>query len=232
MKVIESSRICLECSRKNCFINKYCSDEWKAFFTKNKTTYKVKPGEKIFTKGEPVKGIYSVYSGYIKIFDFDDKTERIVELVTKENILGYRAFGSSFNFNTVSAEALSECEITFYSADILKLAIEANNELTFFIIDLLTTKLRKAEIRNKNFQNLNAKEKIICSINDVISIFGLEGECLKFTPKRKDIAALAGTTYETVVRVLGELDKQQYIRIEGKKILILNRGFFSDNSVD
>ena len=96
----------------------------------------------------------------------------------------------------------------------------------------LTTKLRKAEIRNRNFQNLNAKEKIICSINDVISIFGLEGECLKFTPKRKDIAALAGTTYETVVRVLGELDKQQYIKIEGKKILILNRGFFSDNSVD
>ena len=233
MKAIESKRNCSDCSRKGCFINKYSSKEWKAFFTKNKTTYKVKPGEKIFTKGEAIKGIYTVYSGYIKVFDFDDKTERIVDLVTKENILGYRALGGSFDSYSVSAEALSECEITFFSFNILRLAIESNKELALYIIDLLARKLRKAEIRNKNFQKLNAKERIICSLNDIINTFGLKGDnetCLKFTPKRKDIAALAGTTYETVVRILGELDKQKYIRIEGKKILILDRSFFSEHS--
>ena len=229
MKIIESDRICLECSRKGCFINKYSSDGWKSILTKNKTTYKIKAGERIFTKGETSKGIYTVYSGFIKVFDFDGKIERIVDLVTNEDILGYRSLGSSFNSYSVSAEALSDCEITFFSDNMLKLALESNKDLVLFIIDLLTRKLRKAEIRGKDFQKLTAKGKVICSLNDIINTFGLEGECLKFTPKRKDIAALAGTTYETVVRVLSELDKQKSIKIEGKKIKIIDKQFFSEN---
>jgi len=230
MKVIESSRVCSGCSRKGCFINKYSSDGWKSILTNNKTTYKVKAGERIFSQGEASKGIYTVYSGFIKVFDFDGKSERIVDLVTDENILGYRSLGNSFDTYSVSAEALSDCEITFFSNDILKLAIESNNELAFFIIDLLTRKLRKAEIRGKDFQKLTAKEKVICSLNDTIKTFGLDGECLKFTPKRKDLAALAGTTYETVVRVLSDLDKQKSIKIDGKKIKIIDRQFFSENT--
>jgi len=234
MKLIESKRNCTNCIRKECFINKYYSDDWKAFFTKNKTTFIVKPGEKIFSKGEQVKGIYTIYSGYIKVFDFDDKTERIVDLATKGDILGSRALGKNSKEYTVSAEALSECEITFFSVDILRLAMESNKDLVFFIIDILTKKLRKAEILNRDFQKLTAREKIICSINEIINVFGIDedtGTYLNFTPKRKDLAAHAGTTYETVVRVLSDLDKEQLIKIDGKKILILNRQFFSENSL-
>jgi len=230
MKVVESSRICSKCIRKGCFINKYSSDGWKNILTRNKTTYRVKAGERIFSQGEASKGIYTVYSGFIKVFDFDGKSERIVDLVTEENILGYRSLGNSFNTYSVSAEALSDCEITFFSKDILELAMESNKELAFFIIDLLTRKLRKAEIRGKDFQKLTAKEKVICSLNDTIKTFGFDGECLRFTPKRKDLAALAGTTYETVVRVLSELDKQGKIRIDGKKIKIIDNQFFSENT--
>ena len=230
MKIIESGRICSGCIRKGCFINKYSSDGWKNILTRNKTTFRVKAGERIFSQGEESKGIYTVYSGFIKVFDFDGKTERIVDLVGEENILGYRALGSSFDTYSVSAEALSVCEITFFSNEILNLAMESNKELAFFIIDLLTRKLRKAEIRGKDFQKLTAKEKVICSINDIIKTFGLDGECLRFTPKRKDLAALAGTTYETVVRVLSDLDKQKSIKIDGKKIKIIDSQFFSENA--
>ncbi len=235
MKAVESKRNCSYCIMKKCFINKYCSKEWRSFFNKNKTTFKVKAGERIFTKGEPIKGVYTVYSGFIKVFDFDDKTERIVDLITNENILGYRGLAKKATLYSVSAEALSDCEITLFSIETLRLAVESNRELAFFIIDMLINKLRRAEIRNKNFQKLTAKEKIICSLNEIINVFGFKEEnttCLKFTPKRKDIAALAGTTYETVVRVLSKLDKQQYIKIEGKKILILDKVFFKKNTLD
>lgn len=229
MELIESSRICTDCSRKGCFINKYCSDGWKSILTKNKVSYLVKAGERIFTEGESSKGIYTVYSGFIKVFDFDGKTERIVDLASKEDIVGYRSLGSSFKSYSVSAEALSDSEITFFSDDILKLALESNKELSFFIIDLLAQKLRKAEVRSKEFQKLTAKEKIICSLNDVIKTFGMEGDYLSYTPTRKDIAAMASTTYETVVRVLGDLDKEQNIKIDGKQIKIRNPKFFSEN---
>jgi len=57
----------------------------------------------------------------------------------------------------------------------------------------------------------------------IVDSFGFEKQdetLLSFTPSRKDIASLAGTTYETVIRVLGELEKENIIRLEGKSIRI------------
>jgi CRP-like cAMP-binding protein len=233
MKIIESGRKCNNCSRKNCFINKCCSEEWKSFLTEHKTTYLFERGEKIFAKGQQAKGVYTVFSGYIKISDIDDKSERIVDLVTRGHILGHRALGESVNVYSVTAESLSESEITFFSADIFRLAIESNKKLAHFIIDLLTKKLRSVEIRYRNFQKMHAKEKIICSLNDIIETFGTEEQDetrLKFSLARKDIAGLAVTTYETVIRILGDLDKSNYIKIDGKEIKILDRNYFAENA--
>ena len=233
MKIIESGRKCTNCSRKNCFINSYCSDEWKSFLTEHKTTYLVEPGEKIFSKGEHAKGVYTVFSGFIKVSDFDDKSERIVDLVTQEHILGYRALGESVNVYSVTAESLSESEITFFPADIFRMAVESNKELARFIINLLASKLRRSEIRYKNFQKMHAKEKLICSLHDIIETFGMDKKDetrLNFSLSRKDIASLAATTYETVVRILGDLDKQKYIKLVGKEIRILDQAYFADNA--
>ena len=233
MRIIESGRKCTNCTRKNCFINNYCSEEWKSFLTEHKTTYLVESGEKIFSKGQHVKGVYTVFSGFIKVSDFDDKSERIVDLVTKEHILGYRALGESVIVYSVTAESLSESEITFFPADIFRMAVESNKELARFIINLLAMKLRRAEIRYKNFQKMHARDKLICSLNDIIDTFGLKKKDetrLNFSLSRKDIAGLSATTYETVVRILGDLDKQNYIQIDGKEIKILDREYFAENA--
>jgi len=45
---------------------------------------------------------------------------------------------------------------------------------------------------------------------------------LSYTLSRKDYASKAGTTYETVIRVLSDLNKEKIISIEGKSIRILS----------
>ncbi len=233
MKIIDSGRKCNNCSRKNCFINKYCSEEWKVFLTKHKTTHLLEPGDKIFSKGQQAKGFYTVFSGYIKVYDSDGKSERIVDLVKKEQILGYRALGESVDVYSVTAESLSESEITFFSANIFQLAVESNKDLARYIINLLAGKLRRAEIRFRNFQKMNAREKLICSINDIIETYGTDKQDetrLNFSLTRKDIAGLAAITYETVIRGLGDLDKQNYIKIDGKEIRIIEKDYFVENA--
>ena len=231
-KFVESEkakRACANCERISCFINRYCSIEWKTLLTKNKTTYSIPAGVEIFTKGQEVNGIYSVYSGYIKVFETDEKSERIVDLVTGGQILGYRGLWSSKTKYSVSAKTLSECEITFFPLEIFKLAIKSNTDLTFFLIDLLASKLKKIESQSKNFPKMQAREKIIYAINNIIDVFGFDRKDkkrLKFTLQRKDIANLAGTTYETVIRVLSELDKQKLIELNGKSIRILETEYF------
>ncbi len=231
MVKIKSARNCITCQRGECFINKHSSEDWKSFFTKNKVTYKVLAGEKIFSKGDKVQGAYTVYSGYIKVYDSLGKSEQIVDLISKEQILGLRSLSSATEEYLVTAEALSDCEITFFTADILRLAIESNKKLAFYIIDLLTSKLRKSEKMRQYFQKVSAKDKVISALRDIILIFGttaVDDTVLNFSPSRKDIAALACTTYETVIRVLSDLDKLGVLQIIGKEFKILDKAFFLD----
>lgn len=236
-RVVESEkakRSCGNCNRKNCFINKYCSVEWKTLLTKDKTTFIIGPGQEIFSKGQTVNGIYSVYSGYIKVYEPDEKSERIVDLVTGGHILGYRGLGSSKSTYSVSAKTLSECEITFFPLELFNLAIISNTNLTFFLINLLADKLKKTENRSKNFPKMQARDKIIYALNNIIEVFGfdlLDKNRLSFTLTRKDISNIAGTTYETVIRVLSELDKQKLIEIDGKSIRILEKEYFEEEKM-
>ena len=225
----KAKRACSNCERRNCFVNRYCSLEWKTLLTKSKSTFIVPAGEEIFSKGQEVNGIYSVYSGYIKVFEPDETAERIVDLITGGQVLGYRGLGSTKLSYSVSAKTLSECEITFFPLDIFNMAIKSNADLTFFIIDLLSDKLKKIETRSKNFPKMQAREKIVYALNKTIEAFGFDKtdtKRLSFTLSRKDIANIAGITYETVIRVLSELDKQGLIELDGKSIRILKMDYF------
>lgn len=222
-------RNCDLCGKTDCFINKYCSFRWKKLLTGYKETYRTKAGELIFTKGDEAKGIYCVYTGYIKVFDFDDEKERIVDLIAGGHILGYREIGTRNTTYSVSARALSDCEITYFPFDVFNLAIEANSKLLFYLLDLFTEKLHIVEKRLRNFQHLQVKEKIVFALVDMIKTFGFDkkdSERLNFTLSRKDIADLAGTTYESVIRVLSDLDKQKIIKLDGKEIRITDKLFF------
>ena len=227
--VLPKKRSCETCDNRHCIVSKFCSAEWRVFLTKHKTTYLIPAGEEIFSKGSLVEGIYCVYSGYIKVYEFDNRSERILDLIKGGEILGYQGLSSKLSKYTVSAKALSETEITFFPMDIFRLAIEANKQLAFFLIDLLTFKLNIVEYRSNSFNKIQAKDKIKFAIADMITSFGFENNDennLKFTLSRKDIASLAGTTYETVIRGLSELDKQKHIKLEGKSIRILNLQHF------
>jgi CRP-like cAMP-binding protein len=229
--VLPKKRSCDTCDNRHCIVSRFCSEDWRTFLSKHKTTYRIPAGEEIFSKGNLVEGIYCVYSGYIKVFEFDGRSERIVDLIKGGEILGYRGLSSKLNNYTVSAKALSESEITFFPMDIFRLAIEANKQLAFFLIDILSSKINNIEYRSNNCTNIQAIDKIRWAIADMITSFGFKNNDknnLKFTLSRKDIASLAGTTYETVIRSLGELDKQNQIKLEGKSIRILNLEHFID----
>ncbi len=227
--ILPKKRSCDTCDNRHCIVSKFCSQEWRVFLTKHKTTHLILAGEEIFTKGNNVEGIYFVYSGYIKVYEFNDRLERIVDLVKGGEILGYRGLSSKSTKYTVSAKALSDSEITFFPMEVFRLAIDANKQLAFFLIDLLTSKLNAIEYRSNNCTNFPAKDKVKLAISDMITSFGFDKNDhnnLNFTLSRKDIAGLAGTTYETVIRSLRELDKQKHIKLEGKSIRILNLKHF------
>lgn len=218
-------RKCETCTHYNCFINRYCSEEWKPIITFNKTTAEYPPGATIFSAGEPVTGIYEVYSGNIKIVSsYGNGKERMINFATKEHILGYQGLGEDKTY-PVTAITLEKSEVTFIPIDIFNKAIKANPEMSLYLMKFFADQLKESEMRMKLFSIMPALEKIAFALLTIVNSFGFDKQdetMLRYTPSRKDIASLSGTNYETVIRVLAEFEKTKVIRLEGKLIRILN----------
>jgi len=217
-----AKRLCETCKHYNCFINKYCSDEWKPIITLNKTTTDYPTGATIFSEGEPVKGIYEIYHGKIKVVSSFGNKERILCLLKQEQMLGFNGLGGNMIY-PVTAITLVPSQVTFIPIDIFYKAVKANPGMALFLMGYYADQLRASNSRLKMYSITSAKGKVSSALLTIVDSFGFEKQddtLLSFTPSRKDIASLAGTTYETVIRVLGELEKENVIRLEGKSIRV------------
>jgi len=220
-----AKRLCETCTHFKCFINKYCSDEWKPIISFNKTSTDYPAGATIFSEGEPVTGIYEIYFGKIKLISsYGNGKERIVGYATREQILGYHGLGGNMIY-PITAVTLEKSQVTFIPVDIFYKAVKANPEMALYLVKFFADQLKASETRMKLFIAMTAMEKVAFGLLTIVNSFGFEMQdptMLSFTPTRKDIASLSGTTYETVIRVLAELEKMKIIKIEGKSIRVLN----------
>jgi CRP/FNR family transcriptional regulator len=218
-------RLCETCTHSDCYFNKYCTEEWKPIISHYKSSLEFAAGDTIFKEGDTVKGIYEIYSGKIKIVSrFNDGKERIVRLAKSEQVLGHRGFGSDLTY-PVSAIALEKSHITFIPIDIYYKIVKANPELSFQLMMFYADELKNTEKRMKALSLMTAKEKVASALLMVIESFGFDEDdktLLSFSPSRKDIASIASTTYETVVRGLSDFEKLGLIQLEGKVIRILD----------
>ncbi|HDO27025.1 MAG TPA: Crp/Fnr family transcriptional regulator [Bacteroidetes bacterium] len=218
-----AKRLCETCKHYSCFINKYCSHKWKPIITFNKTTTDYPSGATIFSEGEPVRGIYEIYYGKIKVVSsFGNNKERILCLLSQEQMLGFNGLGGNMIY-PVTAITLVPSQVTFIPIDIFYKAVKANPGMAIFLMGYYADQLRASNSRLKMYSITSAKGKVSSALLTIVDSFGFEKQddtLLSFTPSRKDIASLAGTTYETVIRVLGELEKENVIRLEGKSIRV------------
>jgi CRP-like cAMP-binding protein len=206
----------------NSFIEKYCTKEWKDFINFHKEIITFKEGEYIFKAEEETKGLYIIDSGKVKItYKQYDGSKRLIRLATNGDILGHRGFGGSWKY-PISAYTLEESQISFIPVNIFNTVAKANAEFSYHLMMFFAEELRQSEaiINHYPVKNLVAK-----ALHDNYRVFGFESEKstkLSYTLTRKDIASLAGTTYETVVRTLAEFNKKNIINIDGKTIHILD----------
>jgi CRP/FNR family transcriptional regulator len=203
-------------------ISKYCSEEWQDFVKFHSQQLSYKAGENIFNIGDPTEGLYFISSGKIKILTTGvNDTERIIRLATDGDILGHRGFGGTWEYS-ITATTLTPTDVVFIPIEIFNQTVKANAQFGFYMMMFFAEELRDSERLAKL---LPVKNLVASALYTNYKIFGLEKGSttkLSFTLSRKDIANKSGTTYESVVRSLAELNKDGIIKIDGKAIHILD----------
>ena len=225
---MKNTNDCIACERDICTVKHVYSGAALAEFSKKKTQSWYKKGEFIVREGDPIHGIFFLQEGKTKIFSSSiSGAQQIVRLCSSGESLCFRGYGRKNYISSVMA--LEDSFVCFFSNEDL-MPIFSTPELSMMLIKYLGDELEVAERRLKYLMQMNVREKVAEALLFMKKSFGVnEKNELNVYMSREDIAAIAGTSQELVIRQLSEFEKDKYIdRREHKNIALLNEKVLQD----
>lgn len=210
------------CDLKTCFLCRHSFEGWMPLIEANRDNRRYRKGERIFEEGRPVQGIYFLYSGKVKVHKrWGQEKELILHFAKKGDMLGFRGLGNRQVY-PVSATALEPVTVCFVSLDFFENSLQVNPQLTYRLLKFYTNELQEAEKRMRNLAHMEVKGRVAETLLLLKKRFGQNRDgFLNITLTRQDMASFAGTTYETVFRVMSDLVADKLIKVSGKKTGIL-----------
>jgi CRP-like cAMP-binding protein len=206
-------------------LERYCSTEWLRFLEFYTLYEDFEKNERIFNEGEPIDYIHIIESGKVKILtNYKNTEDRIIRLATDGQIIGHRGIGGDYRYS-VSAVSLSTVRIRMIPVNVFLDVLKANNELCFHFMLFFAEELKRSEQNKKDLENMTVLQRTAKALLINAESFGYDDaipDLLSYTCSRAELAQIASTTYESLLRALRELNDKKIIQIAGKQIHILN----------
>lgn len=211
------------CDLRTCLLCRLCHKEWISAIAAHRTNFKVNKGEIIFAEGEEVKGIYFVYEGTVKVHKHWGDKELILRFAKKGNIIGHRGLGKDLVY-PVSGTAIEPTTVCFVDLDFFQASLKINHDFLYELMQFFAAELKESERNMRNLAHMPVKGRVVQALLTLEEKFGVTIDgFINIIISRQDIASFAGTTYETVFRVLNELVSDNVIQTSGKQIKILRK---------
>jgi CRP-like cAMP-binding protein len=184
-----------------------------------------KKNQAVFLQGNTPFGLYCLSSGKIKIVIVSgDGKESIVRLVGPGDILGHRSLFCGDTYNA-SAVALEDSVVCFYEKEFILNVIQKYPLISLKLLSRLSKEIGHEEMKNANLVHKNARERLAGLLINLKETYGTpDGSRNRLDIKltREEMAAMIGTTHETLVRLFTEFKNENIINQEGKVIFIVD----------
>lgn len=211
-----------DCDLKNCMYCQLCMPEWLPAIGTNRQMVTLKKGELLFKEGEVMKGIYFLYSGTAKVHKQWGQKELIVRFAKKGDIVGHRGLGADTIYSA-SGTALESVTACFIPLDFFMSSLKINYDFMQWLMLFFAEELKQSERKMRNLAHMSVKGRIAKALLLLQDKFGTKPDGhIDILLSRQDLASYAGTTYETVFRIMSELTELGFLLADGKKITILN----------
>ena len=184
-------------------------------------------GEPIFSEGDRAEGLNIVFSGRVKIYKLAPNG--------KEQILHIMGPGEPFAEVPVfqggsypaSAGAIEASRVLFIPRDGLTEMIRKNPSLALGMLAVLSRRLKEFSVTIENLALRGVPERLSAYL---LHVSDSEKGVAEFELgiKKGLLANLLGTTGESVSRVLAKMSQAGILRVQGKKIAILDRRALAD----
>ena len=214
-------KLSTSCDLKSCFLCLQCLPEWLPAIQAHRKTLTFKKGELIFREGEPVRGIYFVYSGTVKVHKkWGTEKELIIRFARQGEIFGHRGLGQEAIY-PISATALEPLNACFIGLEFFRASLKVNQDFMYGLLIFFADELQESERKMRNLAHMQVKGRVAQALITLQEKFGRTQEgFIQMTLSRQDLASLVGATYETVFRIINELAEEELITLSGKNIAI------------
>lgn len=215
---------CITCKVRDCSFLGNCDTHTLKLISTYKMTRSIKKGEKLFSEGDEIKGVYFIKKGFLRV-ELNGKVSRplVLKFAGKGTVLGHRAnINHSIHHNT--ATAITPVSFCFIPNIAFREIACDSPTLRQQIVEQLLNDLELTEQKTLQLAHKTVREKVAQALLQIADIheYGEKKQSFRSNFCRQDIADLSGTTKEQVSKIMRDLEKEKLIKYTGKKFTYIN----------
>lgn len=171
---------------------------------------------------------FIIHKGQVKVsIVHDDGGEIILSLLGEGDVFGELSLldGKPRSANVIALQATEL--LSLRRPHFLDLVFKHPRIATALLAEL-ASRLRKTDHQIGDLALLNVTSRVSRTVLRLVMDKGIEteeGVLLKNRPTHQQLARMAGTTRESVTRVINRLEKEGYIICQGREILVLKETY-------
>jgi len=191
--------------------------------SEGRNTDKFKKKQVIYSEGNHPGRLYFIQKGKIKTFKRnDDGKELVVDLYNEGDFLGYIALLEDTIYKE-TAEAMEECELAIIPRDDFETLLHNNHEVAVQFIRMMAGNITTKEQQLLGLAYNSLRKKVAEALINLYKKYNKSGGTSFYIDiSRDNLAAIAGTATESLIRTLSDFREEKMIEIKDGAILILN----------
>jgi len=194
------------------------------------TYRKFKNNSVILFEHEDCVGLFIISKGKVKVSCYVDNREVILAILNGSDIFGEMSVLDGYS-HSATVTTLEDSEIFLIKRDDFIELLKSNHFIVKSMLQELTRRLRIADIKIKALSLKDAEGKIatvLIQLADEIGKINSGKVEIKKLPYQHDLANMAGTSRETISRILNTFAKKGIVEQKGSRLRILDYEKFKE----
>ena len=185
--------------------------------TEDRNINKYKKKQVIYSEGNRPLRLYYIQKGKVKVFKTnDDGKELVTDVYGEGDFLGYVALLEQTSYNE-TAEAMENTELAVIPREEFEELINNNREVARKFIALLAKNIAEKESQLLSMAYNSLRKKVAETLIMLSKKYAKEIDIT-----RENLASIAGTATESMIRTLSDFKNEKLIDIKDGRISILN----------
>lgn len=178
--------------------------------------------QRIYNEGNHPIRLYYVQKGKVKNYKINDfGKELIMRIVNEGEFFGYTALLENWVYKE-NAEAMEDSEIVALPRKEFEELLHTNPDVSHHFIQLLASDVQEKEEQLIRIAYNSLRRKVADALLTVQKKYTEGAENTTIRLSRENLAAIAGTATESLIRTLTDFKAEKLIDIQNGKISILN----------